>query len=101
MVTARKGLTAAENTAMAERNHLVSAKAKATREKLRERIADTAKALAQARAELAATRKRQALLVKMAENKEAAVTSFVEKWSKKEMARIDKAMKPKKSRSSR
>jgi hypothetical protein len=37
----------------------------------------------------------------MAEKKEAAITSFVEKWSRKEMARIDKAMKPKKGRSSR
>jgi hypothetical protein len=94
-------MTAVKSKAVAERKHLDSAKAKTTREKLRERIAATAKALAIARAELAETRKRQALLVKMAENKEAAITSFVEKWSKKEMARIDKAMKPKKSRSSR
>jgi hypothetical protein len=63
---------------------------------LRDRIAATKDALATAKAELAATRKRQALLQKMAGKKEAAIASFVEKWSKQQMARIEKAMKPKK-----
>jgi hypothetical protein len=31
----------------------------------------------------------------MAEKKEQAVAKFVETWSKKEMAKIDKALKPK------
>jgi hypothetical protein len=34
-------------------------------------------------------------LIKMAEKKEAAVARFVESWSKKEMAKIEKALKPK------
>ena len=32
---------------------------------------------------------------RMAEKKEAAVAKFVESWSKKEMAKIEKALKPK------
>jgi hypothetical protein len=45
-----------------------------------------------------AARKRQALLEKMAEKKEKAIAAFVERWQKKEMAKIDKAMSPKKRR---
>jgi len=67
---------------------------------MRDRIAAAATALAHAKAEVAATRKRQDLLIKMAEKKEAAVAKFVESWSKKEMAKIEKALKPK-SRKSR
>jgi hypothetical protein len=44
---------------------------------------------------VALTRKRQNLLIKMAEKKEAAVAKFVESWTRKEMARIEKALKPK------
>jgi hypothetical protein len=63
-----------------------------------ERIAVASAALVEARAEVAASLKRQAMILKMAEKKEAAIASFTEKWSKEQMARIDKAMKPKKSR---
>ena len=63
---------------------------------MRDKIAATSSALAEARAEVAATRKRQAMIMAMAEKKEAAIAAFVEKWSKKQMAKIDKAMKPKK-----
>jgi hypothetical protein len=63
---------------------------------MRERVAAAASALAEAKAEMAATRKRQNLLIKMAERKEAAVAKFVESWTKKEMAKIEKALKPKK-----
>jgi hypothetical protein len=59
-------------------------------------MAATNAALKQARAEIAATRKRQALLEKMAEKKEKAIAAFIESWQKKEMAKIEKAMKPKK-----
>jgi UV DNA damage repair endonuclease len=45
---------------------------------------------------VAAARKRQALLEKMAEKKEKAIAEFVERWQKKEMARIDRVMSPKK-----
>ena len=68
------------------------------RRKIRERIAATNAALKQAKAEVAATRKRQALLEKMAENKEKAIAVFIERWQKKEMAKIDKAMSPKRRR---
>jgi len=61
---------------------------------LRERIAAAATALSEAKAEVAATRKRQELLIKMAERKEAAVARFVEDWTRKEMAKIEKALKP-------
>ncbi len=61
-------------------------------------MAATNAALKQAKAEIAATRKRQALLEKMAEKKEKAIAAYIERWQKKEMARIDKAMKPKKKR---
>ena len=66
------------------------------RRKLRERIAATNAALKKAKAEVAATRKRQALLEKMANKKEKAIAEFVERWQRKEMAKIDKAMSPKK-----
>ncbi|MGD2053898.1 MAG: hypothetical protein PVG45_07290 [Gammaproteobacteria bacterium] len=59
-------------------------------------MAATNAALKQAKAEIAATRKRQALLEKMAEKKEKAIAAYIERWQKKEMARIEKAMKPKK-----
>ena len=66
------------------------------RRKIKERIAATNAALKQAKAEVAATRKRQAMLEKMAEKKEKAIAEFVERWQKKEMAKINKAMRPKK-----
>jgi len=59
-------------------------------------MAATNAALKQAKAEIAATRKRQALLEKMAEKKEKAIAAYIESWQKKEMAKIEKAMKPKK-----
>ena len=68
------------------------------RRKIRERIAATNAALKQAKAEVTATRKRQVLLEKMAEKKEKAIAAFVERWQKKEMAKIDKAMSPKKAK---
>ena len=69
--------------------------AAAAKQKLQERVATASSALAEAKAEVALTRKRQDLLIKMAEKKEAAVAKFVESWSKKEMAKIEKALKPK------
>jgi hypothetical protein len=59
-------------------------------------MAATNAALKQAKAEIAATRKRQALLEKMAEKKEKAIAAYIERWQKKEMAKIEKAMKRKK-----
>lgn len=69
--------------------------AAAAKQKLQDRVAAASSALAEAKAEVALTRKRQELLIKMAEKKEAAVARFVESWSKKEMAKIEKALKPK------
>ena len=69
--------------------------ATAAKQKLQERVAAASSALAEAKAEVALTRKRQDLLIKMAEKKEAAVAKFVESWSKKEMAKIEKSLKPK------
>ena len=65
------------------------------KQKLQDRIAVASSALATAKAEVTSTWKRQDLLIKMAEKKEAAVAKFVESWSKKEMAKINKALKPK------
>ncbi|PCI08152.1 MAG: hypothetical protein COB77_03010 [Gammaproteobacteria bacterium] len=62
---------------------------------MRDRVIVAASSLAAAKAEVALTHKRQDLLIKMAEKKEAAVARFVESWSKKEMAKINKALKPK------
>ena len=64
------------------------------KQKLRQRVAETASALSEAKAELALTRKRHDLLIKMAERKEAAVAKFVEDWTRKEMAKIEKALMP-------
>ena len=65
---------------------------------MQDRVAAASSAVAAAKAEVASTRKRQDLLINMAEKKEAAVAKFVESWSKKEMAKIDKALKPKRSK---
>ena len=62
---------------------------------MQDRVAAASSAVAAAKAEVALTRKRQDFLIKMAEKKETAVAKFVESWSKKEMAMIDKALKPK------
>ena len=69
--------------------------AAAVKQKLQDRVTAAAAAVADAKAEVALTRKRQDLLIKMAEKKETAVAKFVESWSKKEMAKIEKALKPK------
>ncbi|MCW8851857.1 MAG: hypothetical protein OQK44_04260, partial [Gammaproteobacteria bacterium] len=90
----RKAL-AAKKKATAERKAKARVNAAAAKQKLRDRVAAAASAVAAAKAEVATTRKRQDLLIKMAEKKEAAVARFVESWSKKEMAKIEKALKPK------
>ena len=84
---------------MAAKKKASNERAAAAKQKLRDRVAAAASAVAEAKAEVALTRKRQDLLVKMAERKEAAVAKFVESWSKKEMAKIDKALKPKRRKS--
>ncbi len=65
------------------------------KQRLRERVAETSAELAEVKAEAATAKKRQKLLVEMAEKKEVAVARFMESWSKKEMVRIEKALKPK------
>jgi hypothetical protein len=84
---------------MAAKKKASTERATAVKQKLRDRVAAAAAAVAEAKAEVALTRKRQDLLIKMAEKKEAAVAKFVESWSKKEMAKIEKALKPKKRKS--
>ena len=54
-----------------------------------------ASVVAAVKADAATAKKRLEHLVKMAEKKEAAVARFVENWTKKEMAKIEKALKPK------
>ncbi len=81
-----------------ERRQKAKVNAASAKQKLQERVAAASAAVAEAKAEVASTRKRQGLLIKMAEKKEAAVAKFVESWSKKEMAKIDKALKPKRNK---
>lgn len=84
---------------MAAKKKASTERATAVKQKLRDRVVAAAAAVAEAKAEVALTRKRQDLLIKMAERKEAAVAKFVESWSKNEMAKIEKALKPKKRKS--
>ena len=86
---------AAKKKASTARKKKAKVNSAAAAQKLRDRVAVAAAAVAEAKAEVAATRKRQDLMIKMAERKEAAVARFVESWSKKEMAKIEKALKPK------
>lgn len=81
-----------------ERRQKAKVSAASAKQKLQERVTAASAAVAEAKAEVASTRKRQDLLIKMAEKKEAAVAKFVESWSKKEMAKIDKALKPKRNK---
>lgn len=74
---------------------VAGSKAAAEKQKMLERIAAASAALASARAEVAASLKRQEMILKMAKQKDAAITAFAEKWSKEQMARINKATKPK------
>ncbi len=84
---------------MAAKKKASTERAAVAKQKLRDRVAAAATAVAEAKAEVALTRKRQDLLIRMAERKEAAVAKFVESWSKKEMAKIEKALKPKRRKS--
>lgn len=99
---AKKKAATAKKKAMAVKKKAIDAKKKAianaAKKKLHDRIAATASALAAAKAEVAETKKRQELLLKMAKRKEEAVARFVEDWTKKEMAKIEKVMKPVKRR---
>jgi septal ring factor EnvC (AmiA/AmiB activator) len=56
-----------------------------SRRELSERIAATNAALKKAKAEIAAARKRQQQLEKMAEKKEKAIAAFIERWQSKDM----------------
>ena len=87
---------AAKKKASVERKQKARANAASAKQKLQDRVAAAAAAVAEAKAEVALTRKRQDLLIRMAEKKEVAVAKFVESWTKKEMAKIEKALKPKK-----
>jgi len=86
---------AAKKKASTARKQKAKVKSAVTKQKLQDRVAAAAAAVAEAKAEVALTMKRQGLLIKMAERKEAAVARFVESWTKKEMAKIEKALKPK------
>lgn len=70
------------------------------KQRLRDQVAETSAALAEVKAEAAIAQKRQKLMVQMAEKKEIAVARFMEGWSKKEMVRIEKALKPKRRKRS-
>jgi hypothetical protein len=52
---------------------------------LKGRIAATNAALKKAKAEIAAARKRQHQLEKMAEKKEKAIAAFIERWKSKDI----------------
>jgi hypothetical protein len=52
-----------------------------------------AAALADAKAEVVVSNKRQDLLAKMYARKEVAVARFMDDWEKKERARIEKTLK--------
>ena len=86
---------AAKKKAANERKKKARDNAAVAKQKLQDRVAAASSAVAEAKAEVAETRKRQDLLIRMAEKKETAVAKFVESWSKKEMAKIEKALKPK------
>ena len=90
---------AAKKKASTVRKKKAKATAGSAKKKLQDRIAAAAAAVAEAKAEVALTRKRQNLLVRMAERKETAVAKFVESWTKKEMAKIELALKPKRRKS--
>ena len=68
----------------AERKKTARENAAVAKQKLRDRVIAAAAAVAEAQAEVAVTRKRQDLLIKMSEKREIAVAKFVESWSKKE-----------------
>ena len=51
-----------------------------------------------AREELKLAAKREATLMKMSSNKEAAIAKFVEKWTKQQLSKMEKSLKPKKRR---
>ena len=70
------------------------------KQRLRDQVAETSAALAEVKAEAAIAQKRQKLMVQMAAKKEIAVARFMEGWSKKEMVRIEKALKPKRRKRS-
>ncbi len=90
---------AAKKKASTVRKQKAKATAVSAKKKLQDRIAAAAAAVTEAKAEVALTKKRQNLLIRMAERKEIAVAKFVESWTKKEMAKIELALKPKRRKS--
>jgi hypothetical protein len=90
---------AAKKKASTVRKKKAKVTADSAKKKLQDRVAAAATAVAEAKAEVALTRKRQNLLIRMAERKETAVAKFVESWTKKEMAKIELALKPKRRKS--
>ena len=68
---------------------------------MQDRIAAVAAALADAKAELASTKKRHDLMVKMAKKKEAAMAKYMKSWTRKEIAKVEKSLKPKSRKGSR
>ena len=54
-----------------------------------------------AKAELQMAAKREQAILKMSAAKEAAVAKFVEKWTKQQMSKLEKSLKPTKRRKKR
>ena len=61
-------------------------------------MAASAAELKAANAALAEANKREAQIMGMAKAKDAAVAKFVEGWTKQQLAKISKSMKPKKKK---
>ena len=84
-----------KKTSIAKRKNTVKKNVASSKKKMQQRVSATASALVEAKAELALVKKRQSLLAKMYVRKQAAVAKFMEDWDKREMAKIEKALKPK------
>ncbi len=90
---------AAKKKASTVRKQKAKATTDSAKKKLQDRVAAAAAAVAEAKADVDLTKKRQNIFFRMAERKEIAVAKFVESWTKKEMAKIELALKPKRRKS--
>lgn len=68
---------------------------------MKDKVSAVQAELKDAREALKNAAKREAALIKMSASKEAAVAKFVEKWTKQQLSKLEKSLKPKKRRARR
>ena len=94
----KKKKAAAKKKEAAAKKKVAAAIAAEAKKAVKAQLAAAAAEVKAAKATLAAAAKREQMIMNMAVAKDQAVAKFVEKWTKQQMAKIAKSMKPSKKR---